>query len=36
MRALLKKLILWALSDGQSADSSQAAVLDQIAKELKG
>lgn len=34
MRALLKKLILWALS-GDASPASDPAALDQLAKSLK-
>jgi len=35
MRALLKKIILWALSDGAAGIPSSAADLDKLAAELK-
>lgn len=35
MRQLLKRVILWALSDG-STPASAAAELDALAKQLKG
>lgn len=37
MRALLKKLILWALADGAASSATQdPAALDALAKSLKG
>jgi len=35
MRALLKKIILWALADGALGAASAAAELDRLAAELK-
>lgn len=35
MRALLKRLILWALADGVAATASDAAALDALARSLK-